>query len=250
MLSVGIITYNEERRLERTLKALKNIADEIIIVDSFSTDKTIEIAKKYTDKVYQRAWSGYGDQKNYVIELCQYDWVLVVDADEVVTPEVEKEILNIIETENTHNKKVFDIRLEAICFGKHIKYGGWGNTYHTKLFKKGSGKFSDHKVHEIYITDEQIYRLKNGIDHYTYETYSDYFTKFNRYTDEAAEEAFLKGKKAGFFNIVLNPIFKFIKMYFFRLGILDGLEGFVLSYASAMYTCIKYAKLRYLQKNK
>ena len=243
MISVGIITYNEEFRLGRTLEAVKEFADEIVIVDSFSTDNTIEIAREYGVRIFQREWIGYGDQKNYVIEKCQGDWILLIDADEVITKELKEEIKNIT---YKNEKTVYEIPFNSVCFGKRIRFGGWSGSSRIRLFKKNSGKYSLDKVHEKFITTERIGKLKKRIDHYTYEDYEDYLNKFNRYTGEGAQVAFEKGKKAGLFNILLNPIFKFIRMYIFRLGVLDGVEGLVLAVSSAMYTSVKYVKLRNL----
>lgn len=244
MISVGIIVYNEELRLGRTLEAVKEIADEIVIVDSFSTDKTLDIARGHGARIFQREWTGYGDQKNYVIDKCREKWILLIDADEVITDELAREIKEVINS--SREEKVFEIPFNSVCFGKRIKYGGWSGSSRIRLFTKDSGKYSLDKVHEKFLTNEKIGKLKKRIDHYTYEDYEDYLTKFNRYTGEGAQVAYEKGKKAGLCNIILNPIFKFIRMYIFRLGVLDGLEGLILAVSSAMYTSVKYVKLRNL----
>lgn len=245
MLSVGIITYNEELRLARTLNAVKDLADEIVIVDSFSKDKTVQVAESFGAKVFEIAWPGYGAQKNNVIERCTKDWILLIDADEVITPELAKEIKDVIEKDEC---SVYEIPFNSVCFGKRIKHGGWSGSYRIRLFKRESGLYTLDAVHERFVTDSKIEKLKNRIDHYSYEDYSDYLTKFNRYTTEGAEVAYNKGKSAGLFNIVLNPIFKFIRMYIFRLGFLDGVEGLALATLSALYTSVKYLKLREMKK--
>lgn len=243
MISIGIITYNEELRLGRTLEGIKDLADEIVIVDSFSEDKTLDIAREYGARIFEREWTGYGDQKNYVIDKCQGDWILLIDADEVVTKELQEEIKGVLKESS---KDVYEIPFNCVCFGKRIKYGGWSGSSRIRLFKKNSGRYSLEKVHEQFITKGKIGKLKERIDHYTYEDYEDYMNKFNRYTREGAQVALEKGKKANVLNIVISPIFKFIRMYIFRLGILDGIEGFVLAISSAMYTSVKYMKLRNL----
>lgn len=245
MLSIGIITYNEELRLKRTLESVKNLADEIVIVDSFSTDKTIEIAQQFNAKIFQISWPGYGLQKNNVIERCTGDWILLIDADEVIVPKLATEIENVI---NLSKYNVFEIPFNSVCFGKRIKYGGWSGSYRVRLFKKNSGVYSTDAVHEKFLTKEKIGKLKNRIDHYTYEDFYDYLHKFNRYTNEGAQVALNKNKSSGFFNIIINPIFKFLRMYIFRLGILDGIEGLFLSIFSALYTSVKYLKLRKIKK--
>ena len=245
MLSVGLITFNEELRLGRTLKAIEGLADEIVVIDSFSSDKTVEIAESFGAKVYQIPWPGYGKQKNNVIERCTKDWILLIDADEVVTPELVKEIKETIEHGDFY---VYKIPFNSVCFGKRIHFGGWSGSSRVRLFKKTSGHYSLDEVHEQFLTGDEIGELKNRIDHYTYEDFQDYLHKFNRYTTEGAAVAFKKNKSAGFFNIVLNPIFKFLRMYVFRFGFLDGVEGLALSIFSALYTSVKYLKLREMKK--
>ena len=244
-LSVGLITYNEERRLGRTLESIKNIADEIIIVDSNSTDNTVEIAKEYGAKLYVENWKGYGLQKNSVIEKCTKDWILLIDADEVISSDLSKKILEVIKE---GKEELYDINFTSVCFGKKIKHGGWSGSYRIRLFKNGIGKYNDNVVHESFETKGIKGKLAEEIFHYSYEDLSDYLSKFNRYTSEGAKEYHKRGKKANFFGIVINPIFKFIRMYFFRLGFLDGVEGLLLAILSSNYTMVKYYKLLELNR--
>jgi len=244
-LSVGLIVNNEERILGKTLDAIKDLADEIIIIDSGSTDSTIEIAKSKGTKVFLEEWKGFGPQKNSVIEKCSGEWILLIDADEVVSPELKEKIKEIIEK---NENKVYEINRCSVCFGKELKYGGWSNQYATRLWKKGSVKVSDNLVHEEFLTELPKEKIKEKIYHYTYLTLSDYIARFDRYTTLGAEEYLKRGKKASFFNIVINPFFKFIRMYIFRLGFLDGLEGLIIAIFSGMYTMTKYFKLRELER--
>jgi len=244
-LSVGLIVNNEERILGKTLDAIKDLADEIIIIDSGSTDSTIEIAKSRGAKVFLEEWKGFGPQKNSVIEKCSGEWILLIDADEVVSPELKEKIKEIIEK---NENKVYEINRCSVCFGKELKHGGWSNQYATRLWKKGSVKVSDNLVHEEFLTELPKEKIKEKIYHYTYLTLSDYIARFDRYTTLGAEEYLKRGKKASFFNIVINPFFKFIRMYIFRLGFLDGLEGLIIAIFSGMYTMTKYFKLRELER--
>lgn len=239
-LSVGIITFNEEKRLGRTLESVKDFADEIIIVDSGSTDKTVEIAQKYNAKFYVEEWKGYGPQKNSVIDKCKEDWILLIDADEVISGKLREKILEIV---NKSSGDLYEINFTSVCFGKKIKHGGWSGSYRIRLFKNGIGKYNDNVVHEAFVTEGKMERLKEEIYHYSYEDLSDYLTKFNRYTTEGAKEYHKRGKKVNLFWLVLNPIFKFIRMYIFRLGFLDGVEGLLLAILSSNYTMVKYYKL-------
>lgn len=239
-LSVGIITFNEEKRLERTLESVKSFADEVIIVDSGSTDKTHEIAQKFSANFFVESWKGYGLQKNSVIDKCKEDWILLIDADEVISPELKNKIMEIV---NQSKDDVYEVNFTSVCFGKKIKHGGWSGSYRIRLFKNGIGKYNDNVVHEAFITEGKTAKLQEEIYHYSYEDLADYLSKFNRYTSEGAREYFKRGKKSNIFWLVINPIFKFIRMYVFRLGFLDGIEGLLLAILSSNYTMVKYYKL-------
>lgn len=246
-ISAAIITFNEEKILEKTLKSIENIADEIVIVDSGSTDKTEQIAKKYGAKFFVEPWKGYGQQKNSAISKCKNEWILNIDADEEISTELSLEIKKIVK--NEEENRVFKINRQSVCFGKKLKYGGWGTSYAIRLFRKNSGKYNENLVHEEFITNSKIEKLKEKIYHHSYLTMSDYFDRFNRYTTEGAKDYYLKNKKVSILDITLNPLYKFIKMYIIRLGFLDGIEGFVIASTSSMYSMIKYFKLREIYKN-
>lgn len=246
-LSAAIMTFNEERNLERTLKALADICDEIVIVDSGSTDKTKEIAEKYEARFIYQPWLGYGKQRNAAIDNCSGKWILAVDADEELSPELKQKITEIIN--GNEDKKVYEINRLSVCFGKKIKHGGWGTSYAVRLFLKTAGRFNDNTVHESFVTQEEIFKIKENIYHHSYLTLEDYFSKFNRYTTEGALEYYKKGKKASIGQVVFNPMYKFIRMYIIRLGFLDGIEGFLLASTSSMYSMAKYFKLREIYKN-
>jgi glycosyltransferase involved in cell wall biosynthesis len=246
-LSIGIITFNEEKILGRTLDSVKGIADEIIIVDSNSTDSTVEIAKSFGAKVFSEDWKGFGVQKNSVLDKCNGEWILLLDADEVISTELAEKIDYIISNDSKYS--VFKINLCCICFGKELKYGGWSNDYHIRLWKNGTVRYNDNLVHEGFITNEDVGKIREKIFHYSYLTLQDYFDKFNKYTTLGSKEYYKRNKKAGLFNLTLNPLFKFIRMYFIRCGFLDGIEGFMMACASSMYTMVKYFKLREMYKN-
>lgn len=246
-LSVGLITFNEEKDLPRTLDAIKDIADEIVIVDNGSTDKTIDIARSYGTHVYTEDWKGFGDQKNSVIEKCKGKWILLIDADEEITPSLKNEIKEIISSEK--NKfKIYKLKFTTVCFGKNIRHGGWSNFYRVRLFMNGFGKYDSKKVHETFLTSEPIGMTKGYINHYTYESLQDYFGKFNEYTTKLAKQYLERGKSKSVLNMYFSSCFNFIKTYFLKLGFLDGYEGYLLSKLGAMYVLIKYSKLRELKR--
>jgi glycosyltransferase involved in cell wall biosynthesis len=248
-LSVGLITHNEEKKLPRTLNAVKGLADEIIIVDNGSTDRTVEIAKSFHAKVYTETWKGFGAQKNSVIDKCKGKWVLLIDADEEITPSLKNAIQKIV-TAEIPRYEVYKIRFTTFCFGEKIKYGGWSNFFRIRLFLNGAGKYDDKHVHETFVTSKKIGTIKDTINHYTYINLEEYFNKFNAYTSQLACQYWEAGKNKSTLNIYFTTLFHFIKMYLLKLGFLDGYEGYLLSKISAMYVLIKYAKLKELKKLK
>ena len=155
-LTVAMITLNEEKNLERTLKSVQDFVDEIVIVDSGSTDKTEEIAKKFGAKFVYQQWLGYGPQRNRAIELSTSDWILNIDADEEISPELANKIKAIKENSRY---KVYKINFMSVCFNKKIKHGGWSNTYRIRLFRKNAGKYNENSVHEEFITNQEIAKL-------------------------------------------------------------------------------------------
>jgi len=241
-ISVSMITYNEELKLEKTLKSIYKWVDEIIIVDSYSTDRTIEIAKKYGAKVYNEEWKGFGKQKNSALEKCTQDWILLIDADEEVTIELSKEILE--EVKNPRGK-VYEIPRISYCFGKKTRH----LDFTIRLVKSKIGNYNHKEVHENFESEENKYKLKNKINHHTYANLKEYLEKFNRYTTLAANQMYEKGTKVNIFVLIMNPIYKFIKKYFLKLAFLDGKNGLVLSVLSSYYNFIKYAKLWELREN-
>ena len=185
-LSVGIITFNEENRIGKTIDAIKGIADEIIVVDSESRDRTVEIAKFKGAKVFVEKWKGYGPQKNSVLEKCCGEWILLLDADEVVSPELKEKIKMIINSSNP-SSEVYKIKLRNIAFGRKIKFGGWDD-YVIRLWKNGKVKISNREVHEKYQTKEKIEKINEIIIHYTYDSIEEFWEKLNRYTSQSAKE--------------------------------------------------------------
>ncbi|MFP3598993.1 glycosyltransferase family 2 protein [Chryseobacterium sp. SIMBA_029] len=242
-LSVAIITFNEERILEKTLSSIEGLADEIIIVDSYSTDHTETICKRFSKlKFIQQKFLGFGRQKNYAISLCTSEWILFLDADEIPDETAKDSIRKIMSDE--HQKCfVYDIRFNNIFLGKALKYGGWGNTRRERFFKKGYGKYSEDIVHEEFITTETKCRLNGRINHYTYKDIHHHIEKSNKYTSMMAEKMYRNGKKATVAKILFKPLYQFIKSYFLRLGFLDGLVGYYAAFTAAFYTFLKYKKL-------
>ena len=245
-LSVVIITFNEEANLGRTLASVQALAaedkGEIIVVDSGSTDRSVEIAKSHGAKVFVETWKGYATQKNSAIEKATGDWILSLDADEEVEPPLAIEIA--AQFASAGNLAGFYISRKNFFLGSWIKHGGFWPDPKLRLFRRGAARFEERLVHE----DAQLIngvsgQLKGTLLHHSYPTLSDYIDHMNRYSSLGAEMAAAKGY-SGFsvFNIVLRPAATFIYNYFFRLGFLDGREGLLLHLYHAIYVSWKYAK--------
>jgi len=245
-ISVIIITLNEEENIEDCIKSV-NWVDEIIVVDSSSVDKTVEIAKSLNAKVYQTEWKGYSAAKNFALNHAKSEWVLSLDADERVTPEMKNEIISILKTgENKYAG--YEVSRKTIFLGKWIRHCGWYPGYTLRFFKNKMGKFTDSLVHESIQINGEKGRLKNGLIHYTNKDIFHYFEKYNKYTSLAAQDMLKHNKSFRIIDLIFRPVFTFTKMYFLRNGWMDGIHGLLLSVFSASYVFTKYAKLWELNK--
>ena len=242
-LSVAIITFNEAYNISRTLEAINDFVDEIIIVDSHSIDDTKLIAEKFSNvKFYTEDWKGYGLQKKSAIDKCNGEWILVLDADEEVSKELKTVIKKIIhQVDNNFN--VYRIRMVCNILNRRIKFGGWSTTTKTILFKKTSGEIKAKAVHEYWETSEKVGYIKAPIIHYTYRNLDEHVSKMNSYTTNIAKENANSNKKISLLKVFFAPIFQFLKMYVFRLGFLDGFRGFYLAVFCYFYFFLKYYKL-------
>lgn len=250
-LSVCSVSYNEEWIIARTFNAVKDIADEMILVDSGSTDQTREIAASLGVRVYiEEPYKGCGLQKNAAIEKCTGEWILFLDADEVVSDELKAEIKRIIKLPTTTD--VYKVRFQSYCFGRLIKHGGWSSFYKVRFFKNGAGKFSPHIIHSYFETRENavIGKIDADIRHYTYRDVTHYIEKNNRYTNEKALMLFKNGKKPQVLKLVFSPVIRFIKSYFIKLGCLDGTDGLIMSILGSWYAILQFLKLHELWANK
>lgn len=240
-LSVVVIAKNEEKNIGDCLSSV-GWADEIVVVDAGSTDKTIALAKKFTKKVFVQPWSGYGAARNFGVKKATNDWVFWMDADERMTPELQNEILRSLQSFNA-NVVAYQVARKAFFMGRWIKHCGWYPGWVTRLFKKESGQFTENRVHEQLKVRGQVGRIHADLLHFTDPDLFHYFEKFNRYTTLAAEELIQQGERFSLTKLFLNPAWMFIKMYFLRRGFLDGLQGLILCVLSSAYVFTKYAKL-------
>lgn len=229
-ISVVIITGNEENNIKDCLQSV-TWADEIIVVDSESSDNTVRIAGEFTDKVITQKWLGYAKQKSYAISLAKNEWVLSLDADERVTKELADEILNF--DFEIAGFSAFRIKRENYFIGRKINECGWGNDYQLRLFKKSKTKLNERLVHEGFIVDGEVSNLKNSIIHFSYTNLKDGFDKINIYSSLEAEEKYNR-KKVTTFRIIFFPVLAFLQHYFIRKGIKDGKHGLMVSLMHAM----------------
>ena len=246
-LSVILITRNEEANLEDCLASLEGIAQQIVVVDTNSTDRTLQIAQKYGALIAQPTdWPGFGPQKNRALELATGDWVLSLDADERLTPALRSEIQTAIH-HNAHVDCFAIPRLSWYC-GRFIRHSGWSPDYVDRLFKRGSARFSDDLVHERLIPQGQVARLKNPLLHFSFMNYSQVLQKLDRYSTASAEQAFAKGKTSNPLKAVLHGAWAFLRTYIIRAGFLDGAQGFALAISNGQGTYYRYIKLWHLNQ--
>lgn len=240
-ISVVIITFNAENTLSKVLAQAKKLTDEIVVVDSFSTDKTEEIAKKFEGNFYKKKWEGYGLQKNYANNLANNNWVLSIDADEILSNELIAEVKTLnLNDENT----VYNIPFKNNYCGKIIKHGRWKSEHHVRLFNKKTVSWNTNQVHEgLNLSGIKIINLKNPIFHFSMQSKEQHIAKAKKYAEMGASRMYKQGKKATFIKQYINPVFRFINDYIFRLGFLDGKLGFQLAYIISKETYWKYNKL-------
>lgn len=247
-LSAVVITYNEERFIGECLTALEQVADEIIVVDGFSKDKTPEICKSFSKvKFFESEWLGYSKTKNWGNEKTTNNWILSIDADEILSPELIIELNNL----KKGNKLFFTEfkRLTNYC-GTWIKHGGWYPDVKLRLFDKSIAKWEGELHEKIVFKGLQEIRLcQNNIYHYSYTSISSHILQADKFTSIGAEELFKKGKKTTILKAIASGKIKFLKDYFFRFGFLDGYYGFIVALISSWASFLKYAKLIQLHRD-
>lgn len=248
-LSVVIITYNEEKNIGRCLESVKDIADEIVVVDSFSTDKTEEICKQYNTKFIKNPFEGHIEQKNFALNHIQYSHVLSIDADECLSEELKQSIAKA--KENWVYDGYYFNRLTNYC-GKWIKHCGWYPDRKLRLFNCKKGSWGGVNPHDKYIMDKdaKTQYLKGDLLHYSFYTIYQHIEQINKFSTIKANGFYKKGGKPPFYKLFFSPIITFIRHYFVRLGFLDGFYGLVISVNSSHSTFLKYVKWRSYYKNK
>lgn len=245
-ISAVIITYNEEGRLEGALKSLAGVASEIIVVDCHSTDGTVRLARRYTDRVYERAWTNFADQKNFGNDKAAHPWILSLDADERISPEFRTELLELKKSEPDCD--AFSIPRRVFYLGRWIRHSGWYPDRKVRLFRKSGSRWEGEFVHEKLTFQGSLRRLNGPIHHFTYRNIAEHLARINKFSDLGAQKLYAAGKKARWSHLLLLPFFRFARAYLWRGGLLDGFAGLVISVLTGYAVFVRYAKLREIWK--
>lgn len=247
-LSVIIITKNEAANIRACLESVA-WADEIIVVDSGSTDDTIAIAREFTSQVYIHDWPGFGAQKNRALGYATHDWVFSIDADERATPELRTAIEAVLREDGNACSAYRVSRLSGYC-GRFMRHSGWYPDHILRLFKRAAARFSDDLVHESVEAQGRIGMLGGELLHYSYMNLEQALDKLNSYSTAAAQVQQRRGKQGGLATAVAHGIWSFIRTYFLRAGFLDGREGFMLAVLNAEHSYYRYLKLMLLNEQR
>ena len=246
-LTVAIITLNEEKNIARCLESVKTIADEILVVDSLSTDKTGEICKRYNVRFIEQKFLGYVEQKNFAFNLATYDYVLSLDADEALSEELAAEILKI---KSDFKASGYKFNRLTNYNGHWVRHCGWYPDTKLRIALKKKARWVGNNPHDALEVEGVVSHLSGDLLHYSYNSISSHVQQTNKFSSIEAHTLFKKGIRASLMKLVTRPLFQFFKDYFLRLGILDGVYGFVICFINALYVLLKYAKMIDLQNSK
>jgi glycosyltransferase involved in cell wall biosynthesis len=244
-LSVCVIAMDEEDHIEACL-ASADFADEWIVVDSHSSDRTRELAEAKGARVVERDWPGHIEQKNFALDQATHDWVLCLDADERVSPELREAILAALDADGLPDG--FEFARRTRYLGRWIRHGGWYPDVKLRLFRRSKGRWGGVNPHDHVRVDGVVRRLSGDVLHYSYRSLADHLRTVNSFTDIAAREKHRDGTRAGLLDLTLRPAWKFLRMYVLKAGFLDGLPGFVVAVTGSYYVFLKYAKLWELRR--
>lgn len=241
-LSVAIIAQDEEDRISDCLESV-SFADEVVLVDSGSRDNTVGIARSFGCRVLSEKWRGYAGQKQFAVDNCMNDWVLILDADERVTHDTARRIKEIPDA-SLQEFAAFGFLRKNFFHGRWIRYCGWWPDRVLRLVDRRQGGFSDHLVHESWVCRGRVKELDLILEHYSFQDYSDLIRKMEAYSTLAAREMLEKGRRAGIFSPLSHGCWMFFRTYILEMGLLGGFDGFIISVLNAGGSFLKYAKLR------
>jgi len=240
-ISACIISYNEEQKIEDCLKSLEGVVDEIIVVDSLSTDKTKDIVRKYTDKIYDQKFLGHVEQKNLAVEKANYDWILSLDCDERLTNELKNSILKV--KDNLEDADAYRVARRTFYVYRWLNYC-WYPDFKVRLFNRKSAKWGGTNPHDrVEVDGNNIVTLRGDMQHYSFNTISEHLKTIDSFTEIGAQEIIKKGKSVSLASPFTHGIWTFVKLYFLKKGFLDGFAGIVVAVLSGMHAFIKYSKV-------
>ncbi len=248
-LSVALICRDEAANLPAWLEAVRSFADEVVAVDSGSSDATIQILQEAGARVESRAWSGYADQRNFAASLCRGEWVLFLDADERPDPELAA-ALNALKSGPPPRERAFELSYKVFFFGRFLRFGGFFPERHLRLFRAGSAQWVRREVHERLEAQGPVGRLPGYVHHYSYDTVGQYLRRLERYSAEAARQMQAAGRRTSPLAAWGHGAWSFFSRYVLRLGFLDGWAGYLAARLEALYTFTKYARLMELNQGK
>ena len=240
-ISACIIAFNEERKIRRCLQSVA-WCDEIVVVDSFSTDRTVEICREFTDRVVQHPWSGYVGQRNFSREQANHPWILFLDSDEQVSEGLRDEILAEFER-GTGSIDGYEFPRQVFYLGRWIRHGEWYPDIKLRLFRKARGRTEGVEPHDTVVVQGEVKRLRNPVWHFTYDDLRDHMDTVNRFSTITAQQKFIQGTRFRWSDLLFRPALHFLKGYFLRRGFLDGLHGFMIAAICSYGAFLKYAKL-------
>ncbi len=242
-LSVAVTTFNSERTLERALSSVR-FADEIVVVDSGSTDGTLEIARRFTDRIIRKEFLGYGPQKNLALESCGREWIFILDSDEELSPELAEEVGSVV-SGRTAGHLVYTVPRLSCFIDRWMRHSGWYPDRTIRLVRRGSGRFDERAVHEAFVTEHPAGHLSGDLLHHTYVSISDYVQRQDRYSSLAALEVLRTGRRPRITpaGMALTLLRKFLEVYIWKRGFLDGQHGFVAACLAAYSVFLRQAKL-------
>jgi glycosyltransferase involved in cell wall biosynthesis len=246
-LSVTVIALNQEDNIGDCLASV-SFADEIVVVDTGSTDRTVELARSFTDLVFNAPWQGFARTKNYALDQARGDWVFSLDTDERVPEALKDEILAVVASDGP--LKGYRVPRKNYFCGRWIRHLGWYPDYTLRLFRRDQGRFRDREVHEEVVVAGPVGVLETPLEHYSYKSVSDYVTRMDRYARLAAQELAKAGRRPYSGELFVRPFFTFLHLYFIRRGFLEGVPGYALAVLMSMYKFLKYYYLRELSRGR
>jgi glycosyltransferase involved in cell wall biosynthesis len=247
-LSVTVIALNQETNIGECLESVVGFADEIVVVDTGSCDHTVELARRYTDRVLTAAWQGFGRTKNYALDQARGDWVFSLDTDERVPPALQDEIQAVLKADGPCAG--YRVPRKNYFCGRWIRHLGWYPDYTLRLFRRDLGRFRDREVHEEVVVAGPVGTLTTPLEHYSYNSVSEYITRMDRYARLAAVELAKRGRRPYPGELVYHPLFTFLHLFCLRRGFLEGLTGYTLAVLMSMYKFLKYYYLRELVRGR